>query len=68
MEIIRQVEGKRIFSLIWMLTGLGQLYVQLRRESVKLQNVCGMLKTFHWRLCEKARFGDGTKLWNYVRK
>ena len=26
MEIIRQVKGKRIFSLSWMLTRLGQLH------------------------------------------
>ena len=29
MEIIRQVKGKRICSLSWMLTGHGQLYSQL---------------------------------------
>ena len=29
MEIIRQVKDKRIFSLNWMPTALGQLYVQL---------------------------------------
>jgi len=28
-EIIRQVKGKGIFSLSWMLTRLGQLYIQL---------------------------------------
>jgi len=43
MEIIRQVKDKRIFSLNWMPTALGQLCVQLWRESMKLQNECGML-------------------------